>query len=201
MGAGCGGPACILVIPIAGLAAVVGAVVGGIHGGTTATSRTLVVEANAALREAASELDVNEVLSDRVSDFAREHTSHHVVTPPGNVRSSPGAAQGYGALTTAGVDTVVEVGVQGLLLSGPWEANPELALVLAARARVIRALDNAIVHQQTFRYQSPSRRFTEWAADAAQRFRFWLEYGLKELSEQIAREVFLFQPAQETVRP
>jgi len=188
---GCGGWGCILVIPAVGLGTLIGAVAGGIHGGITAPTSSVVEHADAVIHVAATQIDANNVLRDRVLECSRGHTAHTFA--PASVDSVV-AGHGevpYQALAGDGGDTVVEVGVQQVKLTGPWRANPELALVLVARARVVRTRDGSTVHEETFQYESPTRHFTDWAANSADQFRFWVDFGLNDIAKRIAGKLFV----------
>jgi sugar lactone lactonase YvrE len=185
---------CIAVL--AGLVAATagGAVVGGISGAVDALPADTVREAEAALTKSLGELRLQEELRDLVSEVARQKTRQTVVILTDHGPSSPGEATTYDPVVSRRVDSILEVTVLTVALTGDWDINPPLRLVMSGRTRLVRVRDGVELHIAPLEYSSEARPFTEWGANEAQPYREELDRALHILAEQIVLEYFLPRP-------
>jgi hypothetical protein len=93
-----------------------------------------------------------------------------------------------------GVDTLVMIRAINHGLSGPDRPNPPLTLNLAVRVTLIRAQDRTQLAGFYAQYDSPPRKFVDWAGLGAQPFRIEFERGLQTLAEQIVAQSGLQLP-------
>jgi hypothetical protein len=175
-------------------AATVGAVTGAVMGAVTAESTAKVHDAEAALAHALAELKIQETLGDRLVTIARDDTRLALV-PGGDVGPTESdMAVDYRPLAAQGMDTVLEVSVIRLGLTGDRSVNPPLALSMTARIRLIRIGDGAELYQEELDRRSGSRKFVEWAANDAEAFRDAMDAAYTDVSREIVRLVL--PPAQ-----
>ena len=99
-------------------------------------------------------------------------------------------------MVSQGVDSILEISVLTVGLTGDWDVNPSLAMAITGRTRLIRAQDGTEIHASTLAQNGGMRMFTEWAADDARLFREELDRGLQNLAEEIVREYFLVLPSE-----
>lgn len=184
-------------------------VVEGMDKGVTVTDW---IESSRMLGRAAAESEAQETLRDAVVVAAAERRSARPVVSlleggPRDVKASPS----YRPLGAEGLDTVLEVAVVGLELRranapgaptsyGPapsWEKvfDPSLELIVEARARLVRAADDALLFTRPYRHSGPRRTFVEWARDGAVPFREARDAALRALGAEIAEDFFGPPPA------
>jgi hypothetical protein len=170
--------------------ATVGALTGAVVGAATAESAAQVHDAEAALTRALAELKIQEALRDRIVTIAGEDT-HLVLVPGGDVGPTESdMAVDYRPLAAQGLDTILEVSVIRLGLTGDRRrVNPPLALSIAARIRLLRSGDGAELYHQELNHRSGSRKFVEWAANDAEAFREAMDAAYTDISRQIIRLV------------
>ena len=192
-GRGCHGYDCAAVILLIPAGGIIGALIGAIHGGVTAVPAVAVDDGLTELRSAVDGLDLQATLRDRVLRAAEAQTCHALAV---DIASGPGTLEqklGYQPLTADGIQTVLEISVLEFELKGPWDVNSELAIVMSVRARLVRTLDGALLHERTLDHRSMKRRFTDWAADGGGPFRGEREAALDLLAGQIVTETLLIQ--------
>ncbi len=194
----CSGRDCgFVVVVILGVligAATVGAVTGAVVGAVSAESAAKVRDAEAALTRALAELRIQETLRDRVVTIARED-ARLALLPGGDVGPTESdMAVDYRPLAAQDMDTILEVSVIRLGLTGDRRVNPRLALSLTTRVRLIQSGNGAELYQQELDHRSGSRKFVEWAANDAKAFREAMDAAYTEVSREIVRLVL--PPAQ-----
>ncbi len=179
-------------------------VVEGVDKGVTVTDW---IQSSRTLSRAAAEPEAQETLRDTVVAVASERRTARPVVPllEGSPRDVKAPAS-YRPLAVTGLDTVLEVAVVRLELRrandpgapssyGPapsWEKvfDPSLELIVEARARLVRAADDAVLFTRPYRYSGPRRTFVEWARDGAEPFREARDAALKALGAEIAEDFF-----------
>ena len=183
----------------------VGALVGSAAGAVKAVPAETVKTAEAALKNALADVKLHEALRDEVVQVARDRTSHPFVLLPEQGPTSVGEQASYRSLADEGIDSVLEISVGSIgfvterrkepdsknigFVSVEWAVNPPLALVITARARLIRVRDDAELFVPTFEHRSTPRAFTTWGDNNAQEFREELERASKSLGERIVNEL------------
>lgn len=187
-GSGEAGALVALLAVAAGIALMpVGAVVGAIHGAAVAQPAAHVDAAEAVVRRVLATPGIHERLRDGVAETARSRIARPRVVVPVVL----GEAAGYTSLANEGIDTVLEVSVSHLAVSGEWKVDPPLEVRLTVQARLVRVSDGAVLH--TFAPTSWSRRrsFVEWAWHDAEPLRQEVDRGLGALAEAVVEELFL----------
>jgi len=185
----CSGRECGLVA-IVMLGVLIGvATVGAVVGAATAEPAAQVQDAEAALTRALAELKIQEALRDRLVTLARDDTGL-VLVPGGDVGPTESdMAVDYRPLAAQGMDTIIEVSVIRLGLTGDRGVNPALALSMAARIRLVRGADGAELYHQELIHRSGSWKFVEWAANDAEAFREAMDAAYTDVSRQIIQLV------------
>ena len=194
--------AAALVCPIAAATlAPVGAAVGATVEALRAEPTATVEAAPALVLRLLTESDVPGALRDRVANLGNEWTRwrpwRFVILPD----DGPGTPErGAPALVERGVETVLELNVQGIGLAGVGtHINPPLALVMTVRMRLLRVPDMGVLHEDSLMWESTPRRLGEWVADEGDRLRQEIREASRGLAERIADEVFLLFPPVESL--
>ena len=196
LGRGCSEPvlcgAALLVgLGILAAATTVGTVVGAVHGAATAEPAAKVAEEEAALKNALAGLKIQEAIRDYVIQVALEQTRHLLVVLSDQGPTALDEKISYRAPASQAIDTVLEVSVLSLGLTGEWAVNQPLAVFMTARSRLIRISDGAELYALPLEYSSGTRTFTEWAANNAQPFREELDRAYQNIAERIVELHFL----------
>jgi hypothetical protein len=187
----CSGSGCELAAVI-GLGVLVGAaaleaVTGAVVGAVTAESAAKVRAAEAGLQHALAELKVQETQRDRLLTVARDETRLDLV-PGGDLGpTDPDVDVDYQPLAAQGIDTILEVSVTRLGLTGDQGLNPPLALSMTTRIRLIRSGDGAELYREELSHRSGSRKFVEWAANDARAFHESMDAAYTDVSREIVR--------------
>ena len=196
---GCSGDACgFVVVVMLGVligAATVGAVTGAVIGAVTTESAAKAREATAALQHAFAELRIQQTLRDRLVTVARDEAQLDLMPVADPGPADPDVDVDYRPLAAQGADTILEVSMTQLGLTGDRSVNPLLVLSMTTRIRLIRSRDGAELYRQELDNRSESRKFVEWAADDAEAFREAMDAAYTDVSREIVRLVW--PPAQE----
>jgi hypothetical protein len=184
-------------------------VTNGVEGAVKGAPIADVWSSAAALKNAAGEPDLSTRLAGRVASEAQRRVEE------GRVRLATsalpdGGKTDYAALAAEGVDTVLEVQLERLQLKrtstgsssyGPSVIsiegliNAPLQLTVAARVRVMRTADGAVLYKTAFDRRMGLEKFTDWGRENASRFREERDRALESLAEEIARDIFGVEPA------
>jgi hypothetical protein len=187
------------VMSAAAAVSVIGAPVGAIGGAFKGVPERQRLAARAALTNAMAELNVRETFCDRLTELARENT-RHVFVPVHAVEPGGPESDNRGSLTNDGVKTVLEVGIEGLLLTGKKAVNPPLKLALSANARLVSAADELELYSCTLAHtNAAARKFTEWAADDARLFREEFDRACRVLAGRMVDKLFV-EPSPDEVK-
>ena len=157
----------------------------------------------AAIQTALAESNLGEALRDRFLTIGRARTGRSLVLIPDRGRAAPVKAGAFPPMISRGVDTVVELGIQGIRLElsnrsavgavgalNPAEPDPRLTLTVTARARVVRAVDGTELSIHTARYRGGVRRYADWVANNAQDVREELDRASESLAADIVARLF-----------
>jgi hypothetical protein len=117
----------------------------------------------------------------------------------------PGARPDYALLRTDGIDTVLEVAVTEIGLSGcvtedhdPLECSVKLrdllSLFMSAQARLVRVSNGATLSEWQFHYKSSRREFQQWLENDGRLLEEKLEDAFRDLVERVYDVVFLTTP-------
>jgi hypothetical protein len=169
-------PAAILLIPLLLLTR-------GVVEAVSTPSAATVSRARSILEDAHAEMRLPERLRDHLAGFARTELS----TPPPVVPSADGVSPE--------LDTILDVQVLPVVLRpvpaapGGTLGNPQLGLVLSARARLVRVEDERLLATTRAVHRAGPYRLAEWADERGQRFRQASEAGASDLAREIVRRL------------
>jgi hypothetical protein len=183
--AGCG--LIVLLLPIF---VVGGAIVGAVAGTVQGQPDERVGYIGAQLQAAVTEVGQREALQTEVLGAA--------------ARSGIAGMTGISSSTvsSAKVDTVLEVGLVRVALVGRGGEDPELTLRVHAVARLLEARTRTELHRDyTFTYAAAPRRLNEWSADQARLLEHELGRACRSLGQSIVDRVLLVEPARPTGDP
>lgn len=196
---GARGPAALVCPFAAATLAPIGAAVGATVEALRAEPTATVEAAPALVLRLLTESDVPGALRDRVANLGNEWTRWRpwrFVILPDDGSGTP--ERGVPVLVERGVETVLEVNVEGIGLAGVGtHINPPLALVMAVRTRLLRVADMGVLHEDSLTWESTPRRLGAWVADEGDRLRQEIRQASRGLAERIADEVFLLFPSVE----
>ncbi len=173
----------------------VGAVFGTVVGATEALPAEQVEKAEAVLKGALSPRHVETAMADAMRKFMRREARLPVVFAKGLEGRADGGGASLGAGTRRWVDTMVELKVTMVGLTGPWTINPPLSFTMRIATKVIRVTDGSELHAQELTYMGPAMVFTAWAANEAEAFKKALDPAVRALAEKAVEEVFLLYMA------
>ncbi len=170
---GAGAVATLVLLPV-------GALVGAIHGADKGLPEEEKEKADAALRQAITDIMGRETMRERLVEAGRRQTDYSFVM-----------LEGQELPETTDIDTVLEVSVQSFGLQGEG-VNPPLIFFFDVQTRLARAVDGEEIQRDTFQYHSMVKRsFTEWAINDARHFREEFDRGCECLAERIVDVLFL----------
>ena len=109
----------------------------------------------------------------------------------------------YRHLANEGLDTVLEIDVSDFRLVSYGKIDPDLQLVLIARARLVRAANDAELYRRTWGYMSNQQSYFDMAAQNAKLLRAKIREGYEKLADKIVYDLFIAElpEAQERTRP
>jgi len=188
VGASGGGFFAILGIMVAPVAAVVGAIAGA----SMAEPAGKVEEREATAREIAAAQMIQDDLRDRVVAIGRAQTPHTLTVLADRGPSAAVERPDYRPLSQEGIQTVLEVGVESVMLEGSGRTiDPPLWLVMTVNTRLVRTVDNAEIYANSLTYTGEKgRTLAEWVG-GPEGFRDELNRAYAILAEKTVEEVFL----------
>jgi hypothetical protein len=161
---------------------VLGAGTGAIVRGVNAIPTDAAAKIQASLTSMIGARDLQTELRQRV---LRQPTNGPVMTDLG------ARAAEYAPFTTRDANTVLEIALTEIAFAGDGGSDPNVALFMLARVRVIRLSDNAVLwSNEEVAFSSEARDFSLWAADPALVPRE-IDNGLEMIAQGIAHEVFI----------
>ena len=186
------GPGAIICSPVAALGgAVVGLVGGGTYGGIR-RGRNAIPESTAA----EIQITLNQTIADRdlqadLRERILQHTGVAMGLDLGTGATEPVAAPDYAAMADRGVGTVLEVSLTQLTFTGEGGSDPTLALVMSARARLIRVADKReLWNAAEVVYESPAAAFSLWVMPNSRLLEAEMDRGLEALARQTGEALF-----------
>ena len=138
---------------------------------------------------------IQDDLRDRVVAMSRAQTPHTFVALADRGPTAAGEQPDYRPLSEEGVQTVLEVVVErvmlnGVELSGSDRANLPLALRMTVKTRIVRAVDNTEIYANSLTFiGGKERTLAEWAGDP-EGFRDELNRAYAEIAERTVEEIF-----------
>ena len=175
-----------------------GALGGAVYGAVVAESGSRISAVENSVRSTGAVLTLHENLRDELLRTARAHGSLHVVALDDHGPTAVGETIDYRPLAGEGIDTVLEVSIPRIRLTGTDGINPPIGLIMTARAIVIRTSDGAELYAETFEYHSRAYKLVDWGADDGEMFRREVSHGVGVLVENIGLMLFPAAPARDS---
>lgn len=211
LGATATGYAAVTLAFIAPYVIVVAAAASAAQGARTALPAEKAQEIESTLNDTLAKLDAQRALADRLRAAMKSET--WVQLRPVDAKGPAGTTESpaYATLGSAGVDTVIEIGVREIgfhrcesldIYGNPndlrcppdFRRKPMLSLYMLAQARLVRVSDGTELFARQFRYASPHRDFAQWAADGGRILAAEFERAYGELAGRINDELLLVAP-------
>src|SRR5205809_819837 len=147
------GAALVFGLGVAAAGGTIGALGGTVYGAVTAESGSKVGAAQAELKSALIQADVQTMLRNHVLEMVRDSQLNFVAVDDED-RGANGQPIDYKALASTSIDTVLQVSVPQLGLAGESGINPPIKLFMTARARLVRTADGVEMYAEKFDYRS-----------------------------------------------
>ncbi len=168
---GCGDPSCAYIL-LGGFAlAPVGAVIGGVGGAITADPAKAVSQREARIDEVLAKLRMQQKMD---AQFVSRLSSLKTFTFTELAKAGPvteAARPDYRRYRASGIDTVNEIDVKKLTLTGWGKVQPDLSLSLDVQVRLVATADNKALYCREYVCTSTDDKFAAWAAQDARKFR------------------------------
>lgn len=132
-----------------------------------------------------------EALACSILDLSKKMDGYHLDGVPKEISVSNQADQDYTAADFPGFDSVLEITVDSLGFKGGEGSNPEIALFMMAKARLIKLDDQKLLYEGDFTYQSAYYHWDEWANNDSLLISIKFIDAYQNLAEQIMTETFL----------
>ena len=166
-----------------------GGIYGGVKKGQNAIPQSAAAEIQTALTAAIADHDLQADLRQRV---LQQGGSKTMPTDLGTGPIMPVATTDYASFTGRAIGTVLETSLTQLAFTSEGGKNPTLALVITARARLIRIADKRVLwNVAEVRYESPAAGFSFWATSDSSLMKMEIDKGLESLSHQIGEALSL----------
>jgi hypothetical protein len=187
-----GGGALGVLLALAWLALTpVAAVSGAVYGAVDSNAPQVIEEAEANLNKTLAELHMQETLRYLILGKLQNETHYHVVFLNTQGPTSSGEVMDYSAAAKKGIETILEIAVETFGLDGRLEMDPPLAIIMQARAKLIKVRKGTVLYNSVFHYRSNLLAFSEWATNDAYLFRKGIDRGYQNLATQIVETLFL----------
>ncbi len=191
------GPGAFICSPVAALGgAVIGLVGGGTYGGIR-RGRNAIPESTAAEIQTA----LNQAIADRdrQADLRQRVLQHTGSTAKGldlgAGATEPIASPDYASMADRGVGAVLELSLTQLTFTGEGGSDPTLALVISARARLLRIADKReLWNVAEVSYESPPAAFSLWTMTDSGLLRGEIDKGSETLAGRIGEAIFGVPP-------
>jgi len=186
-------PPAILLLPIVLL---IGTPIACIVGGLSTESESEVQEAEALLRNAISDLNIQAAFQYHFLRIAREKTPY-IILPLEDIEFDDIKEKlNYTSLADKGVDTVVWIDISkiGLTTGRTSSINPSLRFSMSCSIELIRATDGEVVYRHIWEKKCDDDEFVDWADNYAEPFRKEYKRCCKSVAEQIVKDLFLTEP-------
>jgi len=163
-----------------------GAVIGAPVGAIAAHGAAEVDAADAALKHAIGDVDPRAIIQDRLVARGNGKTVDRFIPYDMFQSDMP-----YPTLVHDGVDGVIEIHFDILALVGKGNFAPGVWVIMAARARLIRLSDRAVLIERAWQYQGYRIDYFDMAADDAALFHFEFRQGCEELADAMVNDLFV----------
>jgi hypothetical protein len=168
---------------VAGVA--VGGATHGVHAVPTATAETI----EAALATATAGRDIPAEIRRHVVDGATARVA--TVVDLGGDTVEPVAQPDYTRFAPQGVDTVLEIAVERIVLAGKGGRDPELGLRIDAHARLVRVADGRVARTyDRLVFRSYEAKASEWTSADSDLLASELDRGLVAIARRIGDGTF-----------
>jgi hypothetical protein len=172
-----------------------GALIGGISSARDAIPESTASEIQAALNQVIADRDLQADLRQRVL----QHTGSTTMSIDlGAGAAEPVSSPDYIRMVGSGVGSVLEMSLTQLVLAhkqqfhwGWGDRDPKLALVMTARARMIRVADQQVLwNTAELKYESLPAVFSLWTVSDSGLLRAEIDKGSEALARQMAEALF-----------
>jgi len=188
----CNDPVCSILLSGVGLVfAPVGAIVGGVGGSITADSAEVVNMRETKVKLALIDLRMQEHIRDRFSSRLADLKTFPIKTLPDAGPAEDGQKIDYSPMKSKGIDTVSEIAVRSLALSGDGFVKPDLSVNLNAQVRLISTSDNRELFTKGYACSSREYEFKVWAENDARKFREEIERCYEDIAENAVKDLFV----------
>lgn len=168
-----------------------GVVVGGVGGTITADTAENVNAREATLTKALTDLKMQETFRDRVQAKIADLNTFPVELVADKGPDIEGHNPDYRPLKAAGIDTVHEVEISRLRLTGSGRVSPNLAIRLYSSVRHISTADNNVLFSRKYECGSKQDKFATWAADNAKKFNEEINRCYDDLSNRMVHDIYI----------
>lgn len=175
---------------------IIGTPIGCIVGGLSTESELEVQEAEALLRNAVSELNIQDTFQYYFLRIAREKTPY-IILPLEDIEFDDIEEKlNYSSLADKGVDTIVWIDNSKICLTtkNTTGINPSLSFIMTFNVDLIRAKDGEVVYRYIWEKECDDDEFVDWADNYAEPFRKEFNRCCKSVAEQIVEDLFLTEP-------
>lgn len=202
-----GGFAAAVYAFIAPYVIVTGVAASSVAGAMRSLPAEKVQEIESALNDTLARLDAQHALAERLAQVMSSGTSLQLRDVDAKGPTSVDETPTYAELRSAGVDTVVEVGVMQIGFESCESGNyptyddvncppesktrPMVSLNLLARSRLVRVSDGEVLADRRFAYSSPHRDFDRWIAEDGRLLVQGFDDAYADLAGQVSDELFL----------
>ena len=178
-------------IPVAAVGALLGAMVGGIYGASSAETEELVESAKAFIAKRVEEFNAQERLLYQLLTQAQQETNYKFKIISDLGAEHPARRVSYKDLKDPEVDLLIETMVISLgLREEHFGTNPKLAAFIRAHIRLTSLPDEVELHSQVYEYETEYLDYEHWSNLEGQPIRDSLEFGIIVLAEEIVWELF-----------
>lgn len=192
-GAGVGMAAALAVAGLVGAGEVVKLVVDKVQEMEAAKSAERLRRSGGLLRQIATKDPLEPGIEKRLKELALRRDWGKLVTIPKPALDAVESRSDYPALTSAGVDSVLELQIsdERFISRGIRSVN----LLVQARVAVVRAADGDVLHTGEIDYQSCPRSYADWKANHAKHLQAERKQARELLAEVLMEQLFGVQPA------
>jgi len=186
-------PPAIILLPIV---LAIGTPIACIVGGLSTESESEVQEAEALLRNAVSELNIQDTFQYHFLRIARKKTPY-IILPLEDIEFDDIEEKlNYSSLADKGVDTIVWIDNSKICLTTKNTSgiNPSLSFIMTFNVDLIRAKDGEVVYRYIWEKECDDDEFVDWADNYAEPFRKEFNRCCKSVAEQIVEDLFLTEP-------
>jgi hypothetical protein len=169
----------------AGGAALIGGVVGAVAGESTKNIK----KTKATLNDLVAGLMIQETMRDQFISVLSRQTNYSFALIGEKGPPAPDQEINYGFLADEGIDTVLELSALKSGLWGEKGLNPPPCFFMTVHTKLIRVTDGSVIYDHTFRYESGSSKFTDWASNNGQPFREQLDRCYRTLAQDILDKI------------